>query len=61
MYIAFYCKGPEPYTELSVPETKKLKSNVSKTKESKSYSNSNMNQEVVIYFSGGELRIVGQE
>ena len=47
--------------ELSVPETKNSDLNTSGTKEPESYVNSDANQEIVIYFSGGKIRIVGQE
>lgn len=47
--------------ELSVSETKNSDLNTSETKESAPYVNSDTNQEIVIYFSGGKIRIVGQE
>ena len=47
--------------ELDVSETKNSDLNTSETKESESYGNPNANQEIVIYFSGGKIRIVGQE
>ena len=47
--------------ELDVSETKNSDLNTSETKESESYVNSETNQEIVIYFSGGKIRIVGQE
>ncbi len=47
--------------ELNVPETNNSDLNTSETKESESYGSPNTNQEIVIYFSGGKLRIVGQE
>ena len=50
-------QSPESYAS----ETKNSDLNMSETKESESYGNPNTNQEIVIYFSGGKLRIVGQE
>lgn len=50
-------QSPESYAS----ETKNSDLNTSETKESESYGNPNTNQEIVIYFSGGKLRIVGQE
>lgn len=47
--------------ESNVPETKNSDLNTSETREPESYGNPNTNQEIVIYFSGGKLRIVGQE
>ncbi|TWO99311.1 hypothetical protein EUA79_00835 [TM7 phylum sp. oral taxon 351] len=47
--------------ESNVPETKNSDLNTSETRELESYGNPNTNQETVIYFSGGKLRIVGQE
>ena len=47
--------------ELDVSETKNSDLNTSETKEPESYVNSDANQEIVIYFSGGKIRIVGQE
>lgn len=50
-------QSPESYAS----ETNNSDLNTSETKESESYGNPNTNQEIVIYFSGGKLRIVGQE
>lgn len=47
--------------ESDVSETKNSDLNTSGTKEPESYINSDANQEIVIYFSGGKIRIVGQE
>jgi|GEM_PF-1712174 hypothetical protein len=47
--------------ELSMSETKNSDLNTPETKEPESYVNSDANQEIVIYFSGGKIRIVGQE
>ena len=47
--------------ESNMPETKNSDLNTSETREPESYGNHNTNQEIVIYFSGGKLRIVGQE
>ena len=47
--------------ESDVSETKNSDLNTSGTKEPESYVNSDANQEIVIYFSGGKIRIVGQE
>ena len=47
--------------ESNVPETKNSDLNTSETREPESYGNPNTNQEIVIYFSGGKIRIVGQE
>lgn len=47
--------------ESNVSETKNSDLNTSETREPESYGNPNTNQEIVIYFSGGKLRIVGQE
>ena len=47
--------------ELSMSETKNSDLNTPETKEPESYVNSETNQEIVIYFSGGKIRIVGQE
>ena len=50
-------QSPESYAS----ETNNSDLNTSETKESESYGNPNTNQDIVIYFSGGKLRIVGQE
>ena len=47
--------------ESDVFEAKNSDLNTSGTKEPESYVNSDANQEIVIYFSGGKIRIVGQE
>lgn len=47
--------------ESDVSEAKNSDLNTSGTKEPESYVNSDANQEIVIYFSGGKIRIVGQE